>query len=250
MEQRATPRNDHKENSWLMTQAWKDVLFLHWPVSKEELRKHVPAELELDLYNDQAWISLVLFKVEGTRPRLMPSVPPVSNYLELNVRTYVKHGKKPGIYFFSLDASSDLVVSITRLGDFLPYMKAKMDFVEDASRFAFTSHRVQEDAAPEALTVGYKPQLETLLDKQEIDRFLTERYTLWTKPKDSLFRLDITHPEWDLYPVEFQIEHNTMASFIPFTVEGDYPLAHYSPGVKPLFFPPMPVETDGEKFSD
>ncbi len=250
MDQRTTPYNNHKENSWLMTQDWENVLFLHWPVSAEELRKHIPDELELDLYNDTAWISLVLFTVGESRPRLMPPFPPACNFPELNVRTYVKHGKKPGIYFFSLDADSDFVVSLTTIGDFLPYRKAAVDYIEKDGRFAFSSHRLEEDEAPESFTVGFKPNLDKMIRKQEIDRFLTDRFTFWRKPKNSLYRMDITHPEWDLYAVEFHIEHNTMAPFIQFPKDDNYPLAHYSTFMKTKYFPPVPVVLGGEKLAD
>ena len=250
MEQRETSRNDHKGNSWLMTQDWENVLFLHWPVSKEELRKHIPDELELDLYNDTAWISFVLFTVGESRPRLMPPIPPACNFPELNVRTYVKHGKKPGIYFFSLDAGRDFVVSLTTLGDFLPYRKAKVDYIEEDGRFAFSSHKLEEDEPAESFTIGFKPILGKMVDKKEIDRFLTDRFTFWRKPKNTLYRMDITHPEWDLYPVEFQIEQNTMAPFIDFPQDENYPIAHYSPFMKTKYYPPMPVELDGEKLAD
>lgn len=250
MEQRETSRNNHKGNNWLMTQDWENVLFLHWPVSKEELRKHVPAELELDLYNDTAWISLVLFTVGESRPRLMPPIPPACNFPELNVRTYVKHGKKPGIYFFSLDAGRDFVVSLTTLGDFLPYRKAKVDYIEEDGRFAFSSHRVEESEPAESFTIGFKPSLGKMVEKKEMDRFLTDRFTFWRKPKNTLYRMDITHPEWDLYPVEFQIEQNTMAPFIDFPQDENYPIAHYSPFMKTKYYPPMPVELGEEKLAD
>ncbi|WP_413362143.1 YqjF family protein [Lysinibacillus sp. 3P01SB] len=250
MEQRTTPHNDHKENSWLMTQDWENVLFLHWPVSKEELRKHVPDELELDLYDDSAWISLVLFTVGESRPRLMPPISPAGNFPEINVRTYVKHGKKPGIYFFTLDANSDFVVSITTLGDFLPYKKAEIDYIEENGRFAFSSRRTEENEAPDSFTIGFKPLLDKMKEKQDLDRFLTDRFTFWRKPKNTLYRMDITHPEWDLYPVEFQIQHNTMASFIDFPQDEKYPLVHYSPFMKTKYFPPIPVELGGEKLKD
>lgn len=250
MEQRETSRNDHKGNNWLMTQDWENVLFLHWPVPEEELRKQIPAELELDLYNDTAWISLVLFTVGESRPRLMPPIPPACNFPELNVRTYVKHGKKPGIYFFSLDAGRDFVVSLTTLGDFLPYRKAKVDYIEEDGRFAFSSHRIEEDEPTESFTIGFKPSLGKMVEKKEIDRFLTDRFTFWRKPKNSLYRMDIIHPEWDLYPVEFQIEQNTMAPFIDFPQDENYPIAHYSPFMKTKYYPPMPVELGGEKLTD
>ena len=47
---------------WMMTQTWQDVLFLHWPIDPQELEKHVPKELKLDLFEQNAWLSAVLLK--------------------------------------------------------------------------------------------------------------------------------------------------------------------------------------------
>ncbi|UZM98638.1 DUF2071 domain-containing protein [Lysinibacillus sp. MHQ-1] len=46
---------------WMIAQTWQDVLFLHWPVSPLELEKHLPPEVELDLFAHDAWVSAVLF---------------------------------------------------------------------------------------------------------------------------------------------------------------------------------------------
>ena len=64
------------------------------------------------------------FRLSGLRARGLPPLPFVSSFLELNTRTYVTAGGKPGIWFFSLDASSELAVEAARLGYKLPYFRA------------------------------------------------------------------------------------------------------------------------------
>ena len=53
-------------------QSWHTMLFLHWPVPEDALRQLVPAELELDFYDDTAYLSLVLFGMQGVRHRCWP----------------------------------------------------------------------------------------------------------------------------------------------------------------------------------
>lgn len=106
------------QRAWVMKQEWKDVVFLHWPVESSWLSRFVPAELEIDLYDNRAWIGIVLFRAKATRLRLLPPVPSTRSYLELNVRTYVKYKNKQGVYFFSLDADSRLAVIAASLGGF------------------------------------------------------------------------------------------------------------------------------------
>lgn len=113
------------EGPWLMYQKWEDLLCMHIPVNAQELMPHIPKELELDLYGGDAWISIFPFKVRNLQVRGLPRFPYIHEFLELNVRTYVKYKNVPGIYFFSLDAEKLIPVIGARIGT-LPYYKAKM----------------------------------------------------------------------------------------------------------------------------
>jgi uncharacterized protein YqjF (DUF2071 family) len=96
---------------WLMTQSWHNLLFAHWPVDAELLRAKLPAGLPLDLYDGQAWVGVVPFRMTNVAPRFVPVIPFISEFAELNVRTYVTVGEKRGVYFFSLDAESAVAVT-------------------------------------------------------------------------------------------------------------------------------------------
>ncbi len=113
------------QSSWIMGQTWEDLLFAHWRAPADQLRALLPGGLELDLYEDEAWIGVVPFRVSGLRARGLPPLPFVSSFVELNTRTYVTAGGKPGIWFFSLDASSELAVEAARFGYKLPYFRAE-----------------------------------------------------------------------------------------------------------------------------
>ncbi len=45
------------------TQVWRDLLFLHWTVSIDQLRKIVPNELEIDTYDGQAFVASFISNV-------------------------------------------------------------------------------------------------------------------------------------------------------------------------------------------
>ena len=91
---------------WVMTQTWLNLLFAHWPMDPRALRSKVPSAFELDVIDGDAWIGVVPFYMTNVTARGLPSVPKVSEFPELNVRTYVRVGDRPGVYFFSLDAGS------------------------------------------------------------------------------------------------------------------------------------------------
>src|SRR4051812_47250315 len=90
---------------WVVGQSWLDLLFAHWPVDPVELRPHVPEALELDTFEGCCWLGVSPFRLQAFRLRGLPPAPYISNFLEVNVRTYVTHGGKPGIWFFSLHAT-------------------------------------------------------------------------------------------------------------------------------------------------
>jgi uncharacterized protein len=98
------------DTPWLLTQSWHDLLFAHWPLDPDALRSKVPANLPLDVFDGRAWIGVIPFHMTNVGPRGMPSLPGLSAFPELNVRTYVTLNGKPGVYFFSLDAASTLAV--------------------------------------------------------------------------------------------------------------------------------------------
>ena len=111
---------------WIMSQRWNDLLFLHYALEPEIVRAKVPEVLTLDTYQQRAWVSVVPFSINHMRPPGVPAVPWFSHFAEINVRTYVTYGGKPGVYFFSLDASNLSAVWGARIFYRLPYWQAAM----------------------------------------------------------------------------------------------------------------------------
>src|SRR4029077_13616744 len=107
------------------TQTWHDLLFAHWPVDAAALRERVPPAFALDLFDGQAWLGVVPFSLTTVAPRFVPALPWVSAFPELTVRTYVRVGDKPGVFFFSLDAGNPVAVGAARSLLNLPYYSAE-----------------------------------------------------------------------------------------------------------------------------
>jgi uncharacterized protein YqjF (DUF2071 family) len=95
---------------WTSRQSWCDLLFAHWPVPARSLRALVPEPLRIQEYRGAAWLGIVPFQMRGVAPRPLPDIPGISAFPELNVRTYVEYGGKPGVWFLSLDATNALAV--------------------------------------------------------------------------------------------------------------------------------------------
>ena len=85
--------------------AGNDLLFAHWPVDPDALRPHAPARARARRRSTAPRGSA------SRRSHLRPAAArdaagavACRRFGELNVRTYVTAGGKPGIWFFSLDA--------------------------------------------------------------------------------------------------------------------------------------------------
>lgn len=227
-----------RKKSWMITQQWEDVLFLHWPVQPHELKQFIPQELDLDLYENKAWLSFVLFKVRGNRLRFTPSFPGVSSFIQLNVRTYVTCNGMKGVYFFNLDANNALIVQMTTIGHLLPYRRAKMSMKKEGATFSFTSSYQNQKALEETLIATFEP-MPGRIESLALENWLVERYHLWTKMKNRLLRIDTCHSPWRLQKVNVIVHQNTMAPFIKALTPYNQPIAHYSISKNARIFPPV-----------
>src|ERR671939_467164 len=142
-------RTEHRpyplpKGAWVLRMRWLDLLFMHWPVPETSLRSLVPPALKLDTFDGSAWLGITPFRMERARPRFLPTVPWLSSFPELNVRTYVTAEGKPGIWFFSLDAHNPVAVRLARATFGLPYLDAEMScqvFKDEVCYRSVRTHR-------------------------------------------------------------------------------------------------------------
>ena len=124
---RLSPALEPKQTA-VLHQNWHHLFFLHWEIPAADLQALIPPRLTIDTYEGKAYVGLVPFTLTGVRATLTPPLPWISAFHEVNVRTYVHlQGRDPGVWFFSLDASSTLAVAAARAMYKLPYFDADMD---------------------------------------------------------------------------------------------------------------------------
>lgn len=199
-----------------MHMAWLDLLFAHWRVPSAALRPLIPPALELDEFDGSAWIAVVPFRMSGVRPRFGPSVPGLSDFPELNVRTYVTAEGKPGVWFFSLDAANRLAVRAARRVFHLPYMDAEMVCLDAPSPLGrgvkYSSRRTHKGEPPAEFAATYGPTGEVFhAQPSSLEYFLTARYCLYAGDRHgNVYRSEIDHADWLLQPAAAEIERNTM----------------------------------------
>jgi uncharacterized protein len=226
--------------SWLQGQTWCDLLFAHWRVPEEQLRRAVPPSLPLHLYDDgSAWLGITPFVVKGLRLRGTPPLPWVSEFPELNVRTYVEVGGKPGIYFLSLDAARRAAVIAARRTYRLPYFHARMGADKVGARIDYESERIDSSGPPARFRGSYAPAGARTDDP--LARWLAERYCAYTTDEQGrALRIEIHHPPWPLQPADGRLDAQGMADQAGIELEGE-PLLHFSARQDTLIWPLRPA---------
>jgi uncharacterized protein YqjF (DUF2071 family) len=230
------PPADHRpwpppDDPWIMKQTWRNLLFAHWPLPARVLRPLVPAGLQLETFEAQAWLGITPFVLTGLRPRAAPAIPGVSEFPEINVRTYVTAGGKPGVFFFSLDAGSMLAVTGARLVYSLPYFRAMFALRTGArDSIVYGSRRTHRGAPRAEFSAEYRPTGEpSHARKGTLAHWLTERYCLYAVDRrGGLHRAEIHHPPWLLQPAEARIQRNTMTQGLGIELPDVPPLLHFS----------------------
>jgi uncharacterized protein len=198
-----------------MGQRWNDLLFIHRRARVDAVRALVPPALTLDLHEGTAWVSVTPFYLSHLHPRGLPPFPFASEFPELNVRTYVTYGGKPGVYFFSLDAGNALAVYGARILYHLPYYRADMDVGQARDGMIhYMSRRTHSSAPPATFSGRYRPTGAVTRSKPgTLDHWLTERYCLYALDTSRrVYRAEIHHHPWPLQPAEVEIDRDTMGS--------------------------------------
>ena len=180
--------------NWMYYQEWNHSIFLHWQVELEDLKKFVPKELEIDLFEGKPWVSVVAFTMEKIRPKNLPSFAPVSNFDEINIRTYIKSNNKTGVYFLSIEGGTKLSCKIAKGISELPYRFSKIK--RSPNKFESRNSEFNDRLDLEYKVGG------VVSKKTDLDKWLTERYALFQDSEDSINEFDIHHLEWPIQEID------------------------------------------------
>lgn len=235
---------------WTWRQSWRDLLFAHWPVPAEAIRPLVPAALTVQEFDGTSWLGIVPFRMAGVMRRPLPDLPYVSAFPELNVRVYVTDGRKPGVWFLSLDATNRLAVAAARTLFHLPYYRAHIDITPDGDGFRYHSRRLDKTHGkpiPAAFVGNYRPISEVYAaELGTLEHWLTERYCLYAQaPDGTLRRTEVHHRPWPLQKAAAEIVSNTVSAAGGASVGGPAPLLHFSRRIDVVVWDPEVVVASG-----
>lgn len=223
-------KKEHREwptpdRSWQFYQEWNDVLFLHWHVDAAVLKTGLPEGVEIDLFEGQAWVSLVAFDMVKVRPKGLPHFPSLSNFHEINIRTYIKHKGRAGVYFLSIEAGNRISAQLSRQLSGLPYRYSSM---QRGNGVYTSANKGSGDQFQADFKIG-----EPLTSKTAQDLWLTERYCLVHDVRGQLRYFDVHHAPWPVQSIVFDRLRVNYPSFAD--LFGGVPdKVHYSQGVSVL----------------
>lgn len=189
----------------LMYQEWHKLLFLHWQIDPALLQQHLPDGLTIDTFDGNAWIGVVPFYMRNVRPRFLPAVPGISNFLELNVRTYVFDREGiPGVWFFSLDANSRIGCTLGRSLFKLAYRDAAMTAIQDGDWIDYSTLRHGEKNEARFRYRGSGPSRKA--EPGTLEFFLVERYLLFSHSGKTgrFFRGRVHHRPYEFQDAEVE----------------------------------------------
>lgn len=239
----------------VMTQLWRDLLFAHWAYDPEIVRALLPSHLadlgvELDLFDDKAYVGLIPFQMQNLRLRGLPPIPSTANFAEINVRTYVSYQGRPAVWFFSLDTAHLLPTIVARLAFRLPYCFGRASVtVTGQGEGSIHATRV-ERRWPTTSTSSIAARIGPPIETTPLAAFLTARWGLVTTASGprrvTPARLatgampvsapttwfgSIDHEPWPLHDATLLDLDDELVSAAGLPrPEGD-PIVHYSPGV-------------------
>ena len=199
----------------------------------------MPSALQIQEFEGVSWVGIVAFQMAGIMRRMLPDLPWISAFPQLNVRLYVERDGKPGVWFLSVDATNPLAVWAGRRFFHLPYHRAQIDLILEEERVRYKSDRIDRESAV-GFTATYEPSSAVYETKPGcLEHWLTERYCLYSQTSDgSLYRTEIDHRPWPLQKAVADITRNTMVDLHNLRLEGPPSHLHFSRHLDVFVWPP------------
>jgi uncharacterized protein YqjF (DUF2071 family) len=197
----------------LLTVQWRDLAFLHWPVSTEAAGRLMPPGTRPDVFRGTSYVGLVAFRMHDAGVLGLPGAPYLGSFPETNVRLYsVGPDGRRGVVFCSLDAARLLPALLGRAGVRLNYQWSAMRLRRDGDEVRYASvRRGPRPGARLRLAIRIGARIPA---PSPLEHFLTARWGLhaaWHGGR--LIYLPNEHPRWALHRATLvSLEENLIAA--------------------------------------
>ncbi|MBV9850852.1 MAG: DUF2071 domain-containing protein [Armatimonadetes bacterium] len=189
-----------------LTAKWTNLIFCSYAVSDATLAPYLPSHLELDRWEGRAYASVVAFDFSETyiRGRVVPDLPNLRSFPELNLRFYVRQDDKRGVIFVREFVPNPLVAGLARAWFNEPYAAAKLTrtITPDGAGGRLVRHTL--------VWQGNEQHVGVAVPEGEPQTPGPAEFATWVKEQpwgfgrtrhDQPTRFRVSHPAWQTYPV-------------------------------------------------
>ena len=187
-----------------LTAHWRNLIMLNYACPVAVLEPLAPAGTTLDLWNDEALISVVGFLFDDTRIRGIP-VPFHRTFEEVNLRFYVRRivndETRRGVVFVRELVPRRAIATVARLAYNEPYLAVRMGHHASLDHTAggdvsYTWHHAGVEFTLRAAVSGAPTQAAPGSEAE----FITEHYWGYTRQRDgSTLEYHVEHPRWNVW---------------------------------------------------
>lgn len=237
-----TPLTPRPVRHPLLSQSWRDVTFLHWPIAPDLVAPHLPPGITPDVFGGISYVGLIGFRMVGLGLGRGPGIPYLGTFSEINVRLYsVDDRGRRGVVFPSLESSRLLSALAARVGLNLPYMWSAMRIARDGDEFSYESRR--RALGPKPATTRFSVRVgDPIAEPSELETWLTARWGLHVRAWGRTLHVPNEHPSWPLRRAELLHLDDTLFGAVGLPSTGAAPLSVlHSEGVHVRFGQPRVV---------
>ncbi|MBC8047133.1 MAG: DUF2071 domain-containing protein [Fimbriimonadaceae bacterium] len=188
-----------------LTAHWKNLIMANYACDKNILLPYLPANTELDLFNDTCYVSLVGFMFLNTKVMGI-GFPFHRNFEEINLRFYVRYKEnnvwKRGVVFIKEIVPKFMITTIanTFYNERYVTLKTRNATTTHQNNFSL-SYQWKFKNTWNTLAVNAQNEL-TKIESGSEEEFITEHYWGYTaQKKNRTLEYAVEHPRWEMYPV-------------------------------------------------
>ena len=204
---------------------FRRCFLVNFAVDPSELASVLPAHIEPDVRDGEAYLSVVVGEMERLRPLGVPRLLGFT-YDQIVYRAVVRCGDERGVHFLRSDADSRTMTILGNLMSFFRFHRSRVRFTErgDELDLDVTTRSTPAAGIAATYTTGAAadrlPATSVFADLNDAKRFLVELYAafLYEPGSDSVDVVRIERGEWNIRIVDDRrARYDFMTAGAPFT---------------------------------
>ncbi len=184
-----------------LTARWANLVLLTFQAPEKLLQRYIHPSLQLDRWNGETHVSLVAFDFLDTRI-FGVRIPGLTNFPEVNLRTYVRHGSQHGVSFIRELVPSRIIAAVARAWYNEPYRAVPMSTrAEGREGTLMVSRTWSVDGSTHRIVVT-GGTLSTPPDSSIEHNFKEHEWGYGRSRRGGLLSYRVSHPQWQIRKLE------------------------------------------------